>query len=436
MSETKIKLTEELMNLVVMAVSERTGNVVGKKQLNMIESRLTKRAMNLGLNDETSYINYFKKNRESEIEHLISLFTIHHSFFFREFSQFEYLKSSVLPKLTQQLKKSGRKKIRIWSAACSNGQEAYSLYMFIDQYFKNNNIDLAIEIVGTDVDKISAKFASNAVYTWDEVKEIPLIYLSTYWSRGTAEISNFAKLKEDVRKSCSFKPLNLLDTKSFQLLGKFDLIFCRNVFIYFQKSDITMISDALAGSLTPEGYLFVGLSEALSKNPKGLVKKSPSIFGPESLELVEKIAEQPTAPIRVFCVDDSSTILKILESILNRKNGFEIVGTASNGIEAAKRVKEGLKFDIMTLDIHMPELDGIGYLEKHYSPTHPPVVMLTSAARESMDLAYKALSLGAKDYIEKPALNNIDIKANEIRSKLKTFLNVQARTPQVKSISS
>jgi chemotaxis protein methyltransferase CheR len=372
------------MNIVVMAVAERTGNIIGKKQLNMIESRLTKRAMTLGLADEAAYIAYFKQHRESEIEDLVSAFTIHHSFFFREFSQFEYLKTSILPNLIEEVKNSGRKKIRIWSAASSKGQEAYSLFMFIDHYFKTNSIDLSIEIIGTDIDKMSVKFANNAVYTWNEVKEIPLTYLSQYWTRGTGEISNFAKIKEDVKKLCSFRTLNLMDYGAFSSLGKFDLIFCRNVFIYFQKQDILKISDALAERLNPEGYLFVGLSEALTKNPKGLVKLSPSIFGPEIKAVVQKIIPKPVrapSPIRIFCVDD-----------------------------------------LMTLDIHMPELDGIGYLEKYYNASHPPVLMLTSASRENMDLAYKALGLGAKDYIEKPALNNIDIKANEIRMKIKTVV--------------
>lgn len=423
MPETRIKLTEDLMCLVILSVSERTGNMVNKKQLNMIESILTKRALSLGLLDEASYINYFKKHQEEEIEHLISIFTTHHSFFFREFEQFEYLKSNILPNLVEQIKNSGRKKIRIWSAACSNGQEAYSLFMYIDQYVKNNNFDLEIEVLGTDIDRVSVKFASNGVYTWDEVKEIPLLYLSKYWTRGTGEISKFAKLKESVRKHFIFKPLNLMETQTFQNLGKFDIIFCRNVLAYFKKSDIETISDAFAGTLNSEGYLFVGPSEILPRSPNGMIKKSPSIYGTEKTPNSDQILEKRKMPVRVFCVDDSPSILKILEAILTTDNGFEIVATATNGAEAAKKIKDGLMFDIMTLDIHMPELDGIDYLEKHYTTAHPPIVVLASAARDSRDLALKALSLGAKDYIEKPGFNNLALRANEIRTKLKTFID-------------
>lgn len=427
MPETRIKLTEELISIVVSSVSERTGNIVSKKQLNMIESRLTERAMSLGLLDEASYINYFKKHHEEEIEHLISIFTIYHSFFFYEFGQFEYLKSNILPNLVEQIRKSGRKKIRIWSAACSNGQEAYSLYMYIDQYLKNNNFDLETEIVGTDIDKVCVKFASNGVYSWEESKEIPLLYLSKYWTRGTGEISKFAKLKESVRKHCIFKPLNLMETQAFQSLGKFDIVFCRNAFINFKKSDIETISDALAGALTPEGYLVVGPSEVLPRNPQGMIKKSPSVFSTEKTPHSDQTFEKQKMPVRVFCVDDSPSILKILGAILTTDNDFKIVATATNGAEAAKKIKDGLIFDIMTLDIHMPELDGIGYLEKHYTTAHPPIIMLTSTARESRDLALKALSLGAKDYIEKPGFNNLALKANELRAKLKTFADTNEK---------
>lgn len=426
MSDTKIKLTNALLEQVIMAVTDRTGNVVGEKQLNMIESRLTKRAMTLGIADEADYIEYFKKNRETEIEDLISILTVHHSFFFREFGQFEYLGTHVLPNLISQLKAEGRNKIRVWSAACSRGQEVYSLFMFIDQYLKTNAPSFTVEILGTDVDRESVKFAANGVYTWNEVKEIPFHYLSKYWSRGTGEIAEFAKMKDSARKACTFKQANLMETASFSVFGKFDIIFCRNVFIYFQKTDVMRIAEALASSLYPSGYFFVGLSESLSKNPQKLKKLGPSMYGPDVPKpQVSAKTPAPASPIRVFCVDDSGVILKLLKSILTTSEGFEVVGTADNGLEAAKMVSSGLQFDVMTLDVHMPEMTGVEYLEQKFTKSHPPVVMLTSASRDNMDLAHKALKLGAKDYIEKPTLGELKQRSDEIRSKLRSVCKLK-----------
>ncbi len=427
MNQFRLKLTDDLFSQVVAAIAERTGNVIGQKQVNMIESRLTKRALTLGVKSEQEYIKYFKENRAAEVEELISLLTVHHTYFFREYSHFEFLETNVLPPLVEKLKASGKTKLRVWSAACSKGQEVYSLFMFIDRYLQTHAPKISVEVVGTDVDAVSVKEASNGVYRWDEVKEIPMEFLSNYWIRGTGDIDKFAKVKDRARKACSFKQLNLMETNSFGALGKFDVIFCRNVFIYFQGSDIARISDALAGQLEPGGFYFVGLSESLPAMPKGLKKRGPSIYGPEVA--VEPKAVQATkaqapvavakANLRVVCVDDSPVILKLLAAILTPANGFEIVGTAANGVEAAKLVEGGLKFDVMTLDVHMPQMTGVEYLEKKMSASHPPVVMLTSASRDNMDLAYKAMTLGAKDYIEKPSLNDLQTRADEIRAKLR-----------------
>lgn len=436
MSQVRIKLTDELFEQVVGAVTERTGNVVGQKQINMIESRLTKRAMTLGLKDEKEYLAYFKANRVAEIEDLISILTVHHTYFFREFGQFEFLGSHVLPQLVIELKKEGRNKIRIWSAACSRGQETYSLYMFVDQYLRENAPTIKVEILGTDVDRESVKIAENGVFPWNEIKEIPMNFLSHYWSRGKGDISNFAKIKDPAKAACSFKQSNLMETQTFAAFGKFDIIFCRNVFIYFQAADVARIASALASQLTPNGYFFVGLSESLSSAPQGLKKRGPSIYGPEAVEQT-KPNEKPTlsvsTPIRVLCVDDSQTIIKLLKSILTKDFGFEVVGTAADGLEAAKLVEEGLKFDVMTLDVHMPKMTGVEYLEKKLTPSHPPVVMLTSASRDNMDLALRAMKLGAKDYIEKPSLNELSKQSDEIRSKLRIICQAGGKTVPAKT---
>lgn len=422
MNRLNIKLNDELLVEVVGAVSERTGNVVGQKQINMIESRLTKRALSLGLSSAEEYIEYFRAHRATEIEDLISILTVHHTYFFREFGQFEFLGSDVLPRLVEQLKQEGRKVLRIWSAACSRGQEAYSLYMYVDQYLKAQGSDIKIEIVATDVDRESVKFASNGVYAWNEVKEIPMTYLSTYWARGTGEIANFAKIKDVVRKACVFQQSNLMETAHFSKHGQFDIIFCRNVFIYFQSNDVTKVAEALAGQLKPTGFLFVGLSESLSNAPMKLKKLGPSIYGPAPQPKAKTEAAVPTkaaGPIRVICVDDSPVILKLLASILKREHGFEIVATAADGLKAAELVSKGLVFDVMTLDVHMPNMTGVEYLEQKMTANHPPVVMLTSASRDNMDLAQQAMKLGAKDYIEKPSLNDLAARSDEIRSKLR-----------------
>jgi len=421
LSQIRIRLTDEILEKIVGAVSQRTGNVIGQKQINMIESRLTKRVITLGLKDPESYLDYFSRNRDTEIEELISLLTVHHTYFFREFGQFEFLGAEVLPTLIEKMKVEGRNTIRVWSAACSRGHESYSLFMFIDQYLKSHAPSFKVEILGTDVDRDSVKIAANGVYSWDEVKEIPMNYISPYWVRGSGEIAKFAKIKEAARKACVFKQGNLMETSGFAAYGQFDIIFCRNVFIYFQADDVSRIAQSIATQLKNGGYFFVGLSESLSSVPTGLKRRGPSIYGPEAVIQKAKTAVVPAASktIRVVCVDDSAVILKLLKAVLTTDAGFEIVGTATNGQEAAQLVESGLQFDVMTLDVHMPVMTGVEYLQNKLTANHPPVVMLTSASRDNLDLAQKAMELGARDYIEKPSLGDLKARTDEIRSKLR-----------------
>lgn len=428
---------------------ELTGVQLDDRHFHMISSRFGKRAHELGLNSLTEYLHYYTDNKAAETPKLIGLLTTHHTYFFREFSHFEYIKSHVLPALVKSLENRTSKTLNIWTAACSRGQETYSLAMFLDFHLKEFNPNFKFKIFATDVDSESVEVAKNGVYLKNELKEAPMIYLQDHWAKGTGEIDSYIKAKKSLRDRCQFDTANLLKLKPSS--EKFDIIFCRNVFIYFDQEQIKNISNELLSRLTPQGYLFIGISESLSGMNLEVGSPSPSVyqhkaeydakrstqsaasktkssskiipiqpfFGNDSRNLAVPAPQTKIPnPIRVLCVDDSSSILTILKQILTKQDGYEIVGTAKNGIEAAKLVKE-LKPDIMTLDIHMPEQDGIEYLTKNFSPTHPPVVMLTSVSRDNSDIAAKAINLGASDYVEKPALTSIEESSEEIRNKLR-----------------
>jgi chemotaxis protein methyltransferase CheR len=115
------------------------------------------------------------------------------------------------------------------------------------------------------------------------------------------------------------------------------------------------------------------------------------------------------------------------------EHGFEVVGTAANG-KIAKEVVANLKPDVVTLDIHMPEMDGVTYMETGFNSSHPPVVMISSVPREEAELALRALRAGASDYVEKPTLNNLAEQADEIRSKLSMAVAVKNRGSHVSQL--
>src|SRR5690606_29906934 len=103
-------------------------------------------------------------------------------------------------------------------------------------------------------------------------------------------------------------------------------------------------------------------------------------------------------PIKVMCVDDSPVVLKLLKKIISSQHGFEVVATANNGAEAVDMLKKH-EVDLMTLDIHMPVMDGVSYLEKNFKHGHPPVVMLSSVTEEGTGPSMRCLELGASDYV-------------------------------------
>ncbi len=421
---------DTLIHEISLIIMERTGVQLGVKQVAMVESRLRRRLSELGLSHFHEYKSYLDRNRSQEIEALVSILTTHHTFFFREFVQFEFLEQQ-LPKMVERARARGSKVIEIYSAACSRGQEVYSLAMHLHRHLKILAPGMDFSVFGSDVDSASVKVAANGVYRIEELKAVPISYMGNHWAKGTADIADFVKARKSLLEKCSFGVINLMNLKE---LGsrKFDAIFCRNVFIYFTPEQVKKITDELSQHLYSEGLLFVGVSESLHSHGVTLQSVGPSVYAQSAagkaapkalavpiLEAPAQVAEVLPNPLRVLCVDDSASILALLKRILCKDQGFEVVGVAANGQEASEAVAK-LKPHAITLDIHMPVKTGIEFLEGARGKDIPPVVMVTSVAREDAALAWKALSLGASDYVEKPALNNLEERADEIRMKLKS----------------
>lgn len=442
-SNAKLPVTPSLVEEVSLLIHQRTGIQLGAKQVAMVESRLKRRYYELGLNGLEEYRSHFKAHRESEIEALVSLLTTHHTFFFREFVQFEFLEEQ-LPRLIENVRARGSKTLEVYSAACSRGQEVYSLAMHLKKHLRELAPDISFRIFGSDVDPQSVEIGKNGVYRREEIKSVPISYLSNHWARGTGEIAEFVKAKKSLREHCDFATVNLIDPKGLDA-RKFDVIFCRNVFIYFTPAQIKDITRTLLKNLYEDGLFFVGVSESLHSLGLPIEAVGASVYAPKVAVKPERMkvpvaavvpirarANQVPNPLRVVCVDDSASILTLLKRILGKEHGFEVVGVAGNGQEAEEVIRRE-KPHVITLDIHMPVRTGIEFLEHTKGSSRPPVVMVTSVSRDDAALAWKALSLGAADYVEKPALNNLEQRADEIRAKLRSAYRVREK-PAAKAL--
>ena len=411
---------------VARIVSSIAGIQLGEKQFPMIENRLKSRISKLSLTSFDDYLSHLVENKEYETEALVSLLTTHHTYFFREFSQFEFVLNRKLRELVSNAEKRDDKKIRVWSAACSTGQEVYSLAMFLDYHLKHMAPHLSFEIFGTDIDPESVETAKNGVYRSSELNKSPAMYLGQHWIQGRDNVRDFSKARESLKAKCNFSVLNLMQANEFRKNEKFDLLFCRNVFIYFNSQQIEAISQKLISKLSPSGSLILGVSESLQGMNLPVESVGPSVYqelgGKKNSDLVlPLIAKAPDRVLNVLCVDDSNTIHALLGSVLTTEHGFRIKNKAMNGAEALKFL-ETEKYDAITLDLHMPMIDGLEFLSRRKDKT--PVIVVSAISRDDDSIARKAMALGALDYVEKPTRENLVNSGNEIRSKIKTVLKL------------
>ena len=244
----------------------------------LLESRLLKRINFLGLNTFEDYYDFlnFNVGKEQEKRYLYEAITINETFFFRNQPQLNALVSNVIPEILASKSRIGGPKLRIWSAASSSGEEAYSVAMTIHDLVKPKFPTLSTEIVGTDISQAVVDTAKSGLYKEYSIRNTPPYYLKKYFRPK----GNAFELIPEIKNMVSFKLLNLFDDSSMRLMNNFDIVFCANVLIYFDlKSKIKVISN-IYNSLNKGGYLFIGYAETLHTVSKAFsIQSFPKTIG-------------------------------------------------------------------------------------------------------------------------------------------------------------
>jgi chemotaxis protein methyltransferase CheR len=185
--------------------------------------------------------------------------TINETFFFRNEPQFEAFEKTLVPEIVASKKTNGRSKLRVWSAASSSGEEAYTLSMIYMEKLKPKFAGLDFEVIGTDISPSVLETARKAVYREYSIRNTPKLYMDKYFDSGDGRHA----VRDDVRRLARFEHMNLFDQRAMRQMMGFDIIFCANVLIYFDaKSKIQVVSN-LYDSLNKGGYLFIGYAESL-----------------------------------------------------------------------------------------------------------------------------------------------------------------------------
>lgn len=248
----------------------------GKKEL--VRTRLSKRMRSLRMTSFKDYFKYVTTDQSGEeIVFLLDALATNLTSFFREPQHFQFMAQKMLPALEAELRPSGSRRLRIWSAACSSGEEPYTIAMVVlgkSSYFGKGG---DFRILATDLSTKVLDIAKRGVYGPERVKDIPVQALSKYFTRqDSGRGEKLYKVNDEMRQLISFRRFNLMDPLPFK--GPLDLIFCRNVMIYFDRETIASLIDKFHRVLGRGGYLFIGHSESLSGLKHSFKYVEPCIY--------------------------------------------------------------------------------------------------------------------------------------------------------------
>ena len=244
----------------------------------MLESRLQKRLRALSINSFRDYCEYLfsDEGKSRELTHCIDAITTNKTDFFRERSHFEYLVLRALPALISSCGGSIRKLLTVWSAGCSTGEEPYTLAMVLSE-FAGIRPGFDFSILATDISTRVLKKARLGIYPQESVSPVPEELKSKYLLRSKDSRKGLVRIVPWLRQKITFQKLNFMDNH-FNIRDKIDVIFCRNVIIYFDRPMQEQLMDKFCRHLTPGGYLFLGHSETLNGMDLPLVSVAPTIY--------------------------------------------------------------------------------------------------------------------------------------------------------------
>jgi chemotaxis protein methyltransferase CheR len=239
-------------------LTRETGIVVSNHKRQMVSGRLVKRLRALGLDSFEEYCTLVEgPDGGAEVEHLVNALTTNITQFFREPHHFEHLRHIVLePRAAESPR---RPRLRIWSAGCSTGQEPYSIAMSISDTLRSTE-GWDVLVLATDIDTNVLNRAAAGLYSTEEVGQVPETYRKRFLRR-VAGHADRVQVSDDLRHLIRFKPLNLHEP--WPMKGRFDVVFCRNVAIYFDKPTQLRLFNRFADILAPGGMLYLGHAESL-----------------------------------------------------------------------------------------------------------------------------------------------------------------------------
>ncbi len=244
-----------------------------------MEGRLQKRVKKLGMQSFSRYCDYLfsREGLEEELPFMINEITTNKTDFFREPAHFEYLVRYALPELMRRETFTPRRPLRVWSAGCSSGEEPYTLAMILQDFSQGCPTGLPFTILATDISTNVLEKAKIGVYEEEKVAPVPASLKKEYLLRSRDKSRRLVRIIPELRSRVKFMRLNFMD-RDYELQGAQDIIFCRNVIIYFDKKTQEALLNRFRKCLSPHGYIFMGHSETILGMDVSLTQVAPTVY--------------------------------------------------------------------------------------------------------------------------------------------------------------
>ncbi|HWW62523.1 MAG TPA: protein-glutamate O-methyltransferase CheR [Thermoanaerobaculia bacterium] len=262
-----MQITTKEFRLFQSLVHHEAGIALSDQKHALLVGRLAPRMRALAITSFASYHDRVRGDRE-ELARMLDAICTNETQFFREPKQFAFLEESVLP----MWRAAGKRQIRVWSAGCSTGEEPYSIAMTLAAAMP----DAAIDVLASDLSRKALERATAAIWPIERAAQIPLHYRKSFMLRGGGAQEGNMTVRPELRALIRFARINL-SHETYPVAGRFDLIFCRNVLIYFDAPSKRRVIDRLLDRLDPNGYLFLGHSESLG-NVERVRAAGPTVY--------------------------------------------------------------------------------------------------------------------------------------------------------------
>ncbi len=272
----KAKMTDKDFNQLSQYITTNYGIKMPPAKRVMLQSRLHKRLRELNITTYKEYSEYiFSEKGAEEIIKMVDLVSTNKTDFYREPKHFDFLRETILPEFS--LRHGKGTKLKIWSAGCSSGEEAYTLAFVISDYLLQNGNPFDYQIIGTDISTRILQKANDAIYPEKRVEPVPIETKRKYLLKSKNQENKLVRVVPALRAKTSFRRLNFMDD-NYNMDNDFDIVFCRNVLIYFDRPTQEKVINNLCSKLKKGGYFFLGHSESINGLDVPLVQLKPTIF--------------------------------------------------------------------------------------------------------------------------------------------------------------